>query len=192
MIQDKNELKEYLAADKKQLGITRRYPRPFTDEIWKYEIVLRKYEYWLNQQSRGGIAWIMMQIFKMLHHINSVKLGIGIGPNSCGKGLSIAHFGTIQINGAAKVGDNLRIQEGVTIGAGKGGIPTIGNNVYLGSGCKIIGNIKIADDCAVGANAVVVKDVLERGITVAGIPAKKISCNNSHGNVFWFNGGKPC
>ena len=55
MIQDKNDLKEYLAADKKQLGITRRYPRPFTDEIWKYEIVLRKYEYWLNQQS-GGVS----------------------------------------------------------------------------------------------------------------------------------------
>ena len=41
----------------------------------------------------------MEQVYKLLHHRNSVKLGIGIGPNCCGKGLSIAHTGTIQING---------------------------------------------------------------------------------------------
>lgn len=53
MILNKNDLKEYLLADKKQLGITRRFPRPFTDEIWKFEIILRKYEYWENQH-RGA------------------------------------------------------------------------------------------------------------------------------------------
>lgn len=190
MILNRKDLKEYLLADKKQLGITRKFPRPFTDEIWKYEIILRKYEYWENQAGRG--RKLMAQIYKILHHRNSVRLGIGIGPNCCGKGLSIAHVGTIQINGDAKIGENLRIQEGVTIGAGRGGTPTIGNNVYLGTGCKIIGNIKIADNCAVGANAVVVKDVIEKGITVAGVPAKKISENNSYSNVFWFNDGMPC
>lgn len=51
MISSRKDLKEYLLADKKQLGITRKFPRPFTDEIWKYEITLRKYEYWMN---RGG------------------------------------------------------------------------------------------------------------------------------------------
>lgn len=73
-----------------------------------------------------------------------------------------------------------------------GGVPTIGNNVYLGSGCKVIGAVKVADNVAVGANAVVTKDVLEEGIAVAGIPAKKVSNNNSWHAVFWFNGGKPC
>ena len=73
-----------------------------------------------------------------------------------------------------------------------GGAPSIGNNVFLGSGCKVIGKVTIADDCAVGANAVVVKDVLEKGITVAGVPAKKISNNNSYSSVFWFNNGIPC
>ena len=51
MISSRKDLKEYLLADKKQLGIIRKFPRPFTDEIWKYEITLRKYEYWMN---RGG------------------------------------------------------------------------------------------------------------------------------------------
>mgnify|MGYP002521646001 CR=1 FL=1 len=178
MILSKTDLKEYLLADRKQLGITRKHPRPFTDEIWKYEITLRKYEYWSNQKCKWGVRKFMTQVYKLLHHRNIVKLGIGIGPNCCGKGLSIAH--------------NLRIQEGVTIGAGNGGTPTIGNNVYLGSGCKVIGNVKIADDCVVGANAVVTKDVVERGITVAGVPAKKISSNNSFSSVFWFNDGRPC
>lgn len=58
----------------------------------------------------------------------------------------------------------------------------IGDNVFLASGAKIIGDIHIADDVAVGANAVVVKSVEESGITVGG-PAKKISDNNSHANL---------
>lgn len=188
MIKTKADLKEYLAADKRQLGITHSIPYPFGDEIWKYEIILRKYEYWLNRES---IAARFMRIYyKLRHRRNSIKYGIGIGPNCCDKGLSIAHIGTIQINGEAKVGKNLRIQEGVNVGAGRGGAPTIGDNVFLGSGCKVIGGIKIMNDCAVGANAVVVKDVLEEGITVAGVPAKKISNKNSYSSVFWFNGGK--
>lgn len=56
----------------------------------------------------------------------------------------------------------------------------------------MIGAVKVADNVAVGANAVVTKDVLEEGIAVAGIPAKKVSNNNSWHAVFWFNGGKPC
>lgn len=209
MIKSNTDLKEYLAADKRQLGITRRFPRPFADEIWKYEIILRKYEYWMNHKQilrdsthhglgalsavwGGMFATVMTQFYKALHHRNVIKTGIGIGPNCCGKGLSIAHIGTIQINGNAIVGDNLRIQEGVTIGAGSGGIPNIGNNVYLGSGCKIIGAVRVEDNCAVGANAVVTKDILEKGITVAGVPAKKISNRDSLEYVFWFNGGNPC
>ena len=53
VIQLAKDLKEYLIADKKQLGITRRFPRPFTDEIWKYEITLRKYEYWMNRGEKN-------------------------------------------------------------------------------------------------------------------------------------------
>ena len=116
MIKTKKDLREYLNADKKQLGIARPFPRPFTDEIWKFEITLRKYEYWLNQTKT--FAKLMAVIYKLKHHRNCVKLGIGIGPNCCGKGLSIAHIGAIQINGDARIGENLRIHEGVNVGAG--------------------------------------------------------------------------
>ena len=66
MIETKKDLNEYLICDKKQLGITRRFPRPFTDEIWKFEIALRKYEYWYNQKS----AWakVIRPFYKLRWH----------------------------------------------------------------------------------------------------------------------------
>ena len=183
MIKTKDDLREYLRQDKLQLGIHRKFPRPFTDEIWKYEIVLRKYEYWYNQNTK--LAKVMRLIYKLLWHKLGTKLGIAIGPNVCDKGLSIAHSSCININQNAKIGQNCRIHEGVTIGASGGkNAPNIGNNVFLASGCKIIGAINIADGCVVGANAVVIKDVKEPGITVAGIPAKKISGHNSDKFVY--------
>lgn len=190
MIKNKKDLKEFLDADKKQLGIKRRYPKPFTDEIWRYEIILRKYEYWFNKNS--VLAKFMKTLYRLYHHRYSIKLGIGIGPNCCGKGLSIAHINGIQINGNAKCGENLRIHECVTIGASAGPAPVIGNNVFLASGCKIIGNVQIADNCVVGANAVVVKSIFESGITVGGVPAKKLNNHNSDRFIYWYNNGKPC
>ena len=77
---------------------------------------------------------------------------------------------------------NCNISQGVTIGivnsGEKAGVPSIGDRVYIGPGAKIIGNIKIGNDVAIGANAVVVSDVPD-GVTVGGIPAKAISQNNS-------------
>ena len=182
MIRTRADLKDYMFQDKMQLNINHRFPRLFSDEIWKYEIVLRKYEYWLNTK-------FARRFYHFLFKRNCTKLGVEIPPNTCGKGLSIAHARCIFVNSAARIGDNLRIHEGVTIGASGGKeAAKIGDCVFLATGCKIIGDVKIASHCAVGANAVVVKDVLEEGITVAGVPAKKISDNNSDRFVFdWLN-----
>jgi serine O-acetyltransferase len=92
---------------------------------------------------------------------------------------------TIVVAVNARIGANCRIHEGVTIGAtnGSDGAAKIGDNVFIGSGAKIIGEIKIADNIAIAANAVVVKDILESGITVGGVPAKKISSNDSSSNL---------
>ena len=105
--------------------------------------------------------------------------------NVFGPGLSIAHYGTIVVNGNAVIGKNCRIQESVTIGATNGSskAPKLGDNVFIGSGARIIGDINVADDIAIGANAVVVNSFNEKGITIAGVPAKKISDNNSHDNL---------
>ena len=112
-------------------------------------------------------------------------MGFSISINSFGPGLSIAHYGTIVVGSNARIGANCRIHVGVTIGAtnDEKDATIIGDNVYIGTGAKIIGKIKIADNVAIGANAVVVKDILEPGITVGGVPAKKISCNDSSSNL---------
>ena len=57
--------------------------------------------------------------------------------------------------------------------------PRIGNNVYLGPGAKLYGPINIGDDCVVGANAVVTRSFPERGLTLAGVPAKVIAEGSS-------------
>ena len=184
MISNKRELKQYLKQDKMALGIERKRPKIFGDEIWKFQIIYRKYEY-LRNNAKKIYNFPILLYYKYIFEKKSIKLGFSIPINVFGPGLSIAHYGTIVINGNAKIGKNCRIQENVTIGStnGSNNAPIIGDNVFIGSGAKIIGNIEIAKDIAIGAGSVVVKSFNQSGITIAGVPAKKISDNNSYKNL---------
>ena len=120
-----------------------------------------------------------------------IKFGIEIHPNTkIGYGFYIGHWGGIVINEKTIIGNNCNISQGVTIGqinrGEKQGTPTIKDEVYIGPGAKIIGKIIIGHNSAIGANAVVVKDVLPN-TTVGGIPAKEISKIGSDGytNRLW-------
>lgn len=184
MIDSKKKLKKYLLNDKLALFKSYNKPKLIGDEIWKFQILYRKYEY-----ARNCLKSILFlpYVFFLKYKFNklSIKLGFSIPINTIEEGLSIAHYGNIVINGNSRIGKNCRIHEGVTIGAtnGQESAPKIGNNVFIGSGAKIIGDIEIADDVAIGAGSVVVKSIYEKGITVAGVPAKKVSNNNSHSNI---------
>lgn len=182
MIKSKEDLMKYMAQDKIRLNVpsARKHPRPFYDEIWKFEIALRKAEYAVNCNTL-----IIYRLWRKLRfHQWSVRLGYSIPLNVFGPGLSIAHYGTVVVNANAVVGENCRIQEGVNIGSsGSEKAPVIGDNVFLGSGAKVIGDIRIASGIAVGAGAVVTKSFEEENITIAGIPARKISDHGS-GDVY--------
>ena len=92
-----------------------------------------------------------------------------------GKGLFLPH-GKVVVSHLAQIGEDCTIYSDVTIGVdGKEneGAARIGNHVVIGSGARIIGNIVIADNVTIGANAVVCSDILEDGVTVLGIPARK-------------------
>lgn len=185
MIDSKEALKRYLEQDKLALGRQKdSKPRLFGDEIWKFEILLRKVEYYINCKS-GLLPTIVRKYYKFRFHNLSVKLGFSIPPNVFAEGLAIPHYGTIVVHANARIGKNCRLQEGVNIGATSGShdAAVIGDNCFFGSGAKIIGAVKIADDVAVGAGAVVTKDIPEPGTTWAGVPAKKISDKNSHDNL---------
>lgn len=183
MITNKEEYKTYLEHDRIALGETRAYPLPF-DVIWRFERLLRKAEYYRNcHRTPFGKLYAYWLHYRV--HEFGRKLGFSIPLNVFDSGLSIAHVGTIVVNGNARVGKNCRIQECTTIGATNGSTdaPVLGDNVFLGSGARIIGKVTIANDVAIGANAVVVHDVLTPGITVAGVPAKQISAHDSHDNL---------
>lgn len=104
------------------------------------------------------------------------KTGIEIHPGATiGKNLFIDHGQSVVIGETAIIGDNVTMFHGVTLGGtgkekGKRH-PTIGNNVFIGSGAKILGNIIIGDNVKIGANAVVLNSIKENS-TAVGIPAK--------------------
>ena len=184
MISSKNNYLKYLEQDKLALGKKYKSPKLVHDEIWRFEILLRKTEFYVNCK-KTFVGKIFGKVLQFLYYKKRLKYNTYIPLNVFGPGLSIAHFGSIIVNGNAKVGENCRIQDSVTIGAtnGESDAPVIGNNVFIGSGARIIGKVNIASDIAIGANAVVVKDFNKSGITIGGVPAKKISDNNSHSNL---------
>lgn len=106
------------------------------------------------------------------------KTGIEIHPGaSIGKNLFIDHGFGVVIGETAVIGDNVLIYHGVTLGAITNNKekrhPTIGSNVMIGAGAKVLGNITIGDNVKIGANSVVVKSVPDSCV-VAGIPGKVI------------------
>lgn len=150
-------------------------------EIWKYQRTLRKLEYYTNCKRSHPMRYYLKWKLRRME----IRYGFHLPINAIGPGLSIAHTGPIIINSKSRIGANCRMQTGVTLGAtnGSADAPQLGNNVYLGDGCKIIGGVTIADDVQIGANAVVVKSILEPGTTWGGVPARKISDNSSERNL---------
>ena len=150
---------------------------------------MRVLEYWHNCR-QDFFGKIVYQVKKLAYDKYSRKLGFSIPINVFGPGLCIVHAGTIVVNEKAKIGANARIHVGVNIGNsapfGKDwvpdNVPIIGDNVYIGPGAKLFGKIKIGNDVAIGANAVVTKDVPDH-VTVAGVPARIINTNGSEGRI---------
>jgi serine O-acetyltransferase len=149
--------------------------------LWKFQRLLRKVEF-LGNCGEGRLSRISYLHAWYDFEKLSVKLGFTIPPNVFGPGLSIAHRGTIVVHDAVRVGENCRIFHGVTIGSGRlasNDCPSIGNNVFIGTGAVIVGAVTIADGIAIGANSYVDKSFSESNITIAGCPAKKVSNKSS-------------
>jgi serine O-acetyltransferase len=97
-----------------------------------------------------------------------------------GSGFYVGHFGSIYVGPGVRIGRHCNISQMCFLAAAEdgSGAPVIGDRVYLGAGCKIVGNVRIGDGAAIGANAVVVEDVPPNGV-VAGVPAQLISQKGS-------------
>ena len=106
------------------------------------------------------------------------KTGIEIHPGATiGKGLFIDHGMGVVIGETTEIGDNCTLYQGVTLGGTGKDVgkrhPTLGNNVLVGAGAKVLGPFVIADNSKIAANAVVLEEVPENS-TAVGIPAKVV------------------
>ena len=115
---------------------------------------------------------------RLISQISRFFTGIEIHPGAkIGRGLVIDHGMGVVIGETAEIGDNGLLYHGVTLGGtgkdkGKRH-PTVGNNVVIGAGAKVLGPIYIGSNSKIGANSVVLNNVPE-GATAVGIPAKNI------------------
>ena len=115
---------------------------------------------------------------RLVSQVNRFFTGIEIHPGATiGKGFFIDHGMGVVIGETAEIGDNCLLYHGVTLGGvsleKKKRHPTLGNNVVIGAGAKVLGAITLGDNVQVGANAVVLKDVPPNSVVV-GIPGRVV------------------
>ncbi len=177
MIRNRADLQRYREADRIQLRRSGTRPT-FYDEVWRFQRLLRRVEYFLNCR-RDLFGRLQHKYWSWRYHRQGMRCGFEIPPNIFGPGLSIAHKGTIIIHPDVRVGNNCRLHVDVTIGTRPGPppeeVPTIGDDCYIGPGARLYGPIAIGPGTVVGANAVVNRSFPEGRMTVAGVPARKVS-----------------
>jgi len=136
-----------------------------------------------NRQKIGIFSKIVLPLLTLCQKFVEITTGIDIPFTAkIGRGLYIGHFGQIILSTRTIMGECCNLSQGVTIGqAGRGSdqhTPIIGDRVYIGPGSKVFGKVSIGNDVAIGANAVVTKDLPDNAVAV-GIPAKIINYNSS-------------
>ena len=123
----------------------------------------------------------LLFLARLISQIARFLTAIEIHPGATlGAGILIDHGMGVVIGETAELGDRINIYHGTTLGGtgkekGKRH-PTVGDNVVIGAGSKVLGNIKIGSNSKIGANSVVLDDVPE-GATVVGIPGKVVKIN---------------
>ena len=162
-------IKDYFLGSIKSENVTK---------IMKWQRIARITDYYDYQYHTTGSKWHLLMYLWYIRKRNILgnRIGLEISTARVGKGLKIHHFNNV-INGNVIIGENLHLHGYNVIGnAGASDLrcPVIGNNVMMGTGAKVIGNVTIADNIKIGAGAVVVSSFTEPGITIGGVPARKL------------------
>jgi len=136
-----------------------------------HAILLHRIAHWFYRKK-------MFLIARVISQFNRFLTGIEIHPGAkIGEGLFIDHGMGVVIGETTEIGDNVTIYQGVTLGGtgkekGKRH-PTIGNNVVISAGAKVLGSLKVGDNVKIGAGSVVLRDV-PPNCTVVGVPGKVV------------------
>lgn len=148
--------------------------------ILKWQILSRTVDYYNYRlkHSPSIIEKVKYLYYIRKRNILGARLGLEIGTENIAPGLLVYHYaGGCVVNGGSIIGKNCHLHGNNCIGnAGPHDLhcPVIGDNVMIGVGAKIIGNVNIADGIKIAAGAVVVHSFDESNITIAGVPAKKV------------------
>ena len=146
---------------------------------FKYIVEYRKINRYIKQ-GKKGLGYYYHRI-KFLRYSKKTGFQIGAGAE-IGPGLFMNHRGTVIVNGKVKMGRNINLSVGVTIGqenrGKRKGVPTIGNEVWIGNNAVIVGKIQIGNNVLIAPNAYVNFDVPDNSIVI-GNPAKIILSENA-------------
>lgn len=135
-----------------------------------------RFGHWTYEKGPTGAGGVPFKAaYHALHKAVEVATGVVIPARAeIGPGLLISHPGTIIVHPDVRIGAHCSIGQDSTIGTtgrGGSGVPSIGDDVFLGSGCRVLGAVTIGDGASIGANAVVLKDVPAYH-TAVGVPAQ--------------------
>ena len=172
---------EYIYCDNKyfnELNLKTKIRLYLTKDHWvvirHFLQCLRRQEYY--QRKRGICNKLLSIYWGRRKNSIGLKIGFHIPAFTLGEGVSIYHHGAITINGNAKIGKNCVLHGMNCIGNNGLDIqaPIVGDGVDIGVGVSIIGGITIADSVVIGAGAVVIKDCLQTGAILVGVPARNV------------------
>ena len=140
----------------------------------------------IKAEEGGGkfLFYIFLYKLRKLQNRTGIDMWLGVAE----KGVKINH-GKCVISKSSVIGEDSIILSDVTLGGIGGlrdsaGAPKLGKRVFVSSGARIIGPVTIADGVVIGANAVVTNSIEESNITVAGVPARKISDKGSEEYIY--------
>jgi serine O-acetyltransferase len=148
-------------------------------------IICYRYSHWVVNLRIPVVRQLLLILALIFQRLTQIFLGIFISPDAeIGPGLIIHTPYAINV-APVKIGANCTLQSGVLIGSG---VRSIGDNVYFGAGCKIIGDGKIGNNVVIVANSVVLTDVPD-DTTIMGVPAR-IKLRGGRPRKFPWGGGK--
>lgn len=177
-INTKNDLKNWIEYEREKYGgdiasvIRMVFPISESDVLRKHQVLLRKTEYHTNCGHKVRALICKIKLYRIQN-----KYALHIPINTCGRGLKIMHIGPVLMNGSVTVGKDcsFHINTALVAGGTSDEVPYLEDGVVVGIGAVVLGNVHVARNVAIGANAVVNKNVVDENIAVAGVPAHKVS-----------------
>lgn len=139
-----------------------------TDKKISFHKVIKDYRLlylyaWRKIVNKSKLTPLMKLILKNLRKHYHIEIPYTV---KIGKGFHMDHAFNITINSKATLGNNVSMYKGSTIGADKRGVPTIGNNVYIGLNATIVGKVSIGDDVLIAPNTYVNFDVPSHSVVL--------------------------